>query len=361
MFSEKPHAFGPRAQEFAKAILGERMGCRPSADAGTATAAPNVALVKYWGKRDEELKLPLAGSLSISLPGLATTTRVAPAAPGNTATDRIFVGAADGTESLLPPEAPFAARLAAFLDLFRPTPDFLFEVHTRNNFPTAAGLASSASGFAALVLALDRLYQWNLAPKELSMLARLGSGSAARSIEDGFVEWLPGTRDDGLDSYAIRLALPWPGLGLATVLADASPKAVGSTEGMRRTAATSFAYPGWPHRVAEDLAAARAAIAAQDLAALGAVAEANCLAMHGLMWTAYPPLVYQCAATLQAMQTVWAARAQGLRIWFTMDAGPNLKLLFDSSEAAALRPLFGPALTFLPPEKAPELHGIGSP
>ena len=106
---------------------------------------------------------------------------------------------------------------------------------------------------------------------------------------------------------------------------------------MRRTVRTSFAYAGWPARVAADLDAARAAIAAQDLPALGALAEANCLALHALMWTARPPLVYQRPATLQAMHDIWAARADGLRVWFTMDAGPNLKLLVAAPDLPPLR------------------------
>lgn len=333
--------FGARAQAAVRGIVGD--GFSGARALGRGEAPANVALVKYWGKRDEELKLPVTGSLSISLGPLGTTTEVSRGADGASA-DEIWL---NGRQ--LGGEEGFARRLGAFLDLFRPAAGFRYVVRTVNNVPTAAGLASSASGFAALARALDDFWGWGLDVERLSVLARLGSGSAARSLEHGFVEWVRGEREDGRDSVGRKVAEAWAGLRIGAVVADAGEKPVGSGEGMRRTVATSCGYAGWPARVEEDLAAVKAAIAAQDLAALGAVAEANALAMHGTMWAARPPLVYQLPETLETMRKVWAARAEGVGVWLTMDAGPNVKLLFDVRDEGAVRGVFGEKLTVVRP------------
>ena len=162
------------------------------------TYAPaNIALVKYWGKRDEALNLPVTGSLSISLGPLGSHVELA---RGAGAADAVWLNGKS-----LPVDSSFAQRASAYLDLFRPAPDFVFELKARNTVPTAAGFASSASGFAALAKAVDGLFGWGLGTRELSILARLGSGSAARSLEEGFVEWRAGTAADGMDSFAERL------------------------------------------------------------------------------------------------------------------------------------------------------------
>ena len=183
-------------------------------------APANIALVKYWGKRDEALNLPVTGSLSISLGPLGSHVELARAAG---AADAVWL---NGKE--LPADSSFARRASAYLDLFRPAADFFFALQARNTVPTAAGFASSASGFAALAKAADALFGWGLAPRELSILARLGSGSAARSLADGFVEWHAGTTADGMDSYAERLDAEWPELRVGAVVLCAAEKPVGS-------------------------------------------------------------------------------------------------------------------------------------
>ena len=159
--------------------------------AANVYAPANIALVKYWGKRDEALNLPVTGSLSISLGPLGSHVELA---QGAGAADAVWLNG-----SPLSADSSFARRASAFLDLFRPAPDFAFALKARNTVPTAAGFASSASGFAALAKAADALFGWGLAPRELSILARLGSGSAARSLEAGFVEWHAGTAADGME------------------------------------------------------------------------------------------------------------------------------------------------------------------
>jgi diphosphomevalonate decarboxylase len=296
-----------------------------------AAAGTNIALVKYWGKRDAVLNLPAAGSLSLTLAELGTTTRVR------------FVEGSAGDRVLLdgaPADAAFARRVSRFLDLVRQRAALRApaEVSTHNTVPTAAGLASSASGFAALCLAATRAAGLSLSPDELSALARRGSGSAARSIHGGFVEMSPGQRADGADA----IARPLPDTGgwdvcLVVAVTASGPKAIGSGEAMSRTAATSPYYEAWLASVARDLADARAAIAARDLHRLGPVMERNALRMHASAMAAEPPILYWRPATLAAMRAVQDAREAGGPVgYFTMDAGPHVKALCLTADAPAL-------------------------
>ena len=300
----------------------------------TATAGTNIALVKYWGKRDAALNLPATGSLSLTLAELGTTTRVRFAADA---------GAPDGGDRVLfdgaAAPAPFAARVSRFLDLVRGQAGLALpaEVTTRNAVPTAAGLASSASGFAALALAAARAAGLTLDAAQLSALARRGSGSAARSIFGGFVEMAAGSRPDGADAAAHPLlpAEAWD-VRLVIAVTASGAKAVGSTEAMDRTAATSPYHQAWLDSVSVDLADARAALAGRDLAALGAVAERSALRMHASALAAVPPILYWSPATVAALHALWAARAAGLAAYATIDAGPHVKALCRAADAAAV-------------------------
>ena len=300
-------------------------GMKPGA-AGCAFAPANIALVKYWGKRDEELNLPVTSSLSVSLGRLGSEVEIQPAGPAD-------VVVLNGQE--LPPDSSFARRVSAYLDLFRPA-GAGFRVDARNTIPTAAGFASSASGFAALVRALDQLFGWRLETRELSILARLGSGSACRSVYEGFVEWRAGEAADGMDSYAVPLAETWPDLRMGLVVISGEEKAVGSRAGMKRTVEASPLYRAWPAKVAADLPEVRAAIRERDFHRLGRAAESNALAMHATMIAAWPPVIYWKPESLAVMKRVAELRAQGLAVYFTMDAGPNLKLLFERKDEFAL-------------------------
>jgi diphosphomevalonate decarboxylase len=295
---------------------------------GEAFAPANIALCKYWGKRNAELNLPVNSSLSVSLGKLGTRTIVKFAK----ISDRIFLNGR-------PAPKDFAARTSTFLDLFRPDGQF-FEVRTKNSIPTAAGLASSASGFAALVKALDQLMGWGFNPRELSMLARLGSGSATRSMYDGFAVWHAGVRADGMDSYAEPLSNDWNDLRIGILEVSKVRKKVGSTEGMNRTRETSELYNSWHSQAECDFDELRTAVATQDFPMLGKTAENNALAMHATMLSAWPPLCYWTPKSLALMQKVWGARANGMDLYFTMDAGPNLKLLFLKKDQKAVKTLF---------------------
>lgn len=302
-------------------------------------APANIALIKYWGKRNDVLNLPVTSSLSVSLGNLGTETSLEPIdGPDEITLNGRVVDSSDA----------FAMRITSFLDLFRAENGPGFRVRTRNTIPTAAGLASSASGFAALTVALARAAGWDLEAKDLSLLARLGSGSACRSLFDGFVEWDVGKREDGLDSHAHLLAVRWPALRLATITVSDRPKPVGSRPAMARTRETALLYGSWPAQVAADLDASHAALAHHDFDLLGRTAEGNALAMHATMIATRPPVLYWLPESVATMEQVWKLREQGLPVYFTMDAGPNLKLLFLEGEEAAVQQAFPAAHVVTP-------------
>jgi diphosphomevalonate decarboxylase len=325
--------------ELKKAIVNKMLGERPSVPVHQKTArayAPtNIALIKYWGKRDRDLNLPMTGSLSIALPTKGAWTSLSVLPEGGL--DRITLNG-----ERVASDAPFANRMRAFLDLFRPKASDGYAVDSVMNIPVAAGLASSACGFAALVLALNALYDWSLSPRSLSILARLGSGSACRSLWNGWVEWEPGELLDGSDSFAMpySVAADWSDLRIGLLLCDTRPKSCSSREAMQRSVDTSPLYAAWPERVGSELAALKQALAHRDFRGLGQIAEANAEAMHACMHAAVPSVNFDNPETQKAKAQVKALRAAGVPVFYTQDAGPNLKLLFLSSEAETLQAAF---------------------
>lgn len=301
---------------------------QPQKEIVQAFAPANIALCKYWGKRDTELNLPLTSSLSISLGNKGTQTQLQII---DSPSDEIYLN-----HKKINPEDEFAKKITQFINLFQEKSQFNLRVNTVNNIPVAAGLASSASGFAALVLALDQLYHWQCSPTELSILARLGSGSACRSFWPGFVEWQQGERADGMDSHGVHLADLWPELRLGVLMVSSAKKPMSSREAMEITKQTSILYQAWPTQVARDMKIIKQAIKEKDFIALATAAEHNAHAMHATMISAWPPICYSQPATLQAMQQIWQLRQKGLAIYFTQDAGPNLKLLFQAQDQAAV-------------------------
>lgn len=294
----------------------------------TATACANIALIKYWGKRDAERHLPTNGSISLALSDLQTVTTVEVLDEGSPDTFSL-----DGRPAS---EAEFA-RLGRVLAPLRQQAGTAAGVRIAsvNHFPTAAGLASSASGFAALAAAAAAAYGLNLPEADLSRLARLGSGSACRSVPGGWAEWHAGNDPDGLDSVATRLAGPehWD-LRVVVALVATGPKAVGSGTGMARTVATSPFFDGWLEGVAQDLPQAREAVRVRDFSSLAEAAERSCLRMHGSMLGAVPPLLYWQPGTVAAVQAVWEWRTADLPCFFTIDAGPNVKVFVPAAHAA---------------------------
>lgn len=284
-----------------------------------AQAQPNIALVKYWGKRDAVLNLPATGSLSVTLESLWTRCQVR-FAP-NLKEDVFILNGQPGSEKEL-------ARVTETLNRLRHRAKTRLhaEVVSENNFPTSAGLASSASGFAALVTAAAHALTLDPPRDELAAQARQSSGSAARSMFGGFAEILPGKAADGSDCIARQVAGPahWP-MTVVIAITDETAKTVGSTEGMIRTASTSPYYKAWIETSEKDLAAAHTAVLDRDFQMLADLSEHNCLKMHALMLSARPPLLYWNAATMECINAVRDLRDAGVPVFFTVDAGPQVK------------------------------------
>ncbi len=291
-----------------------------------AEANTNIALVKYWGKRPGPLNLPAVGSLSLTLAGLSTRTEVR--FDKDLDQDRLVLnGEVESGRAL--------EKVSTFLDLIRQPAGVALraEVRSANNFPTAAGLASSASAFAALALAATRAAGVTLDGRALSILARQGSGSAARSIFGGLVRMHKGERPDGTDSFAEPLdAADW-GVRLVVGVTSEAKKATLSTDGMNLTARTSPFFAPWLTANVEDLALAEAAIRVRDLDALGVVTEQSAMTMHASAMAARPAVVYMKGATLDGFHAVQAMRKEGVRAYFTCDAGPHIKALTDAATA----------------------------
>jgi diphosphomevalonate decarboxylase len=322
-------------------LLGKQYLQAPQNNNGSAFAPTNIALCKYWGKRNQELILPVTSSLSISLGSKGAKTKLELI---NATHDEIILNNVPVNM-----EASFRKRLIDFLNLFRGE-NHKFKITLESNIPIAAGLASSAAGFASITKALDSIMGWHLSPENLSIIARMGSGSASRSLWQGFVEWHAGTRDDGMDSIGEPLNEIWDDFNLGLLIFSEEEKVLSSRTAMQRTVTTSAFYAAWPAKVAQDLTAIKAAIHARDFPLLGQTAESNALSMHATMLSAWPPILYSSVETWQAMQKIWELRANGLEIYFTQDAGPNLKLLFLKKDAATVQAHF-PGAEILQPFK----------
>ncbi len=286
-----------------------------------ARAHANIALIKYWGKRNEQLNLPAVGSISLTLSELWSETTVQ-FDPQLTKDELILNGQ--------PANEKESQRTRRFLNLIRQQAKSHLKARivSQNNFPTAAGLASSASGFAALTLAATTALNLKLDGKALSILARQGSGSAARSVFGGFVEMHAGIQDDGQDAFAEQIAPPdyWD-IRLLIGITSTLPKKTGSTDGMTLSKQTSPYFQAWVDAQPADLQAMRQAILKRDFEQLGVLSEHSCLKMHALALSSNPGLLYWNATTVEAMHAVRELRAQGTAAYFTIDAGPQIKVL----------------------------------
>lgn len=282
----------------------------------TVTAHPNLALIKYWGKRDEALMLPTKSSLSLTIDALKTTTTFS------------FAHAQDNVNLDFHQTTKADQRVRSFLDFFREkySVDAYFTIASSNNFSVGTGLASSSSGSAALASGLAALCNLNLNDRELSILARHGSGSAARSIHGGFVVWNKGQQSDGTDCYAEQIfdQHHWPELRLIIVIIDTNEKKISSRNAMRETVATSPSYTNWLDASQQRITGMVQAIKAHDLAAVGQLAEQDWLGMHTAMLDTAPRLDYWTPASYAVIDVVKRLRADGIPCFFTTDAGPNV-------------------------------------
>lgn len=277
----------------------------------TAQAPANIAFIKYWGKKDTRLHVPYNASISMNLSGCTTTTTVE--FSENFGEDVVSEGFNK-------------KRIVEHIDRLRTLAGIQLRVRvtTKNSFPTSAGIASSASGFAALTVAAASALGLKLSEKELTGLARLGSGSASRSIPDGFVKWE--------DSFAYSLYPPeyWDIRDILLIV-DQSKKHVSSAVG-HEGATTSPYFPTRLEAVPRRIMRIEEALKTKNFRLFGEVIEEDCLDMHHVMQTQNPPLFYWNNATKIIMNSVYRWRKAAIPVYFTIDAGPNVHLICEGKD-----------------------------
>lgn len=285
-------------------------------------AYTNIALIKYWGKKDQRLKLPQTNSLSLTLDKFYTDTKA------EVIDNDVDIISLDG--KILDDKA--AKRTRNYLDTVRNMYNLSqhFQIESVNHVPISAGFASSASGFAALAGSINECLDLHLTRKELSILARNGSGSASRSLFGGFVEWHAGHSNE--TSFAEPIDEdPNIDLVILSVVVSKQKKSVSSTIGMELSVKTSPFYSNWSTLVASELLEIKQAIAQRDLTKIGEIAEHNALSMHALTLSAQPPFTYFAPETIEIIQAVKHLRQQGTFAYVTIDAGPNVKIICNNN------------------------------
>lgn len=293
----------------------------------TAIAPSNIAFIKYWGKKDEVLRLPANGSVSVNLSNIWTKTTVE--FGKNLSEDEVIINNEKNSKK--------AARVIKHLDIIRNLAKISLKakVETQNSSLTASGLASSASGFAALSLAGSRAAGLNLSEKELSILSRQGSGSACRSIPDGFVEWLDGNKSE--DSYAVSIFPPdYFEIAVIVVLVKSqTEKEVSSTSGQERTSLNPF-FPVRIQHIKKKISCLKDLIKAKEFSKFGEIVESEALELHAIALTSLPPIIYWQPETIAIMHRVHELRKNGLLVYFTIDAGPNIHLIVEKANTDRL-------------------------
>lgn len=300
----------------------------------SARAHTNIALIKYWGKQDKDLIIPYNSSLSLTLEHFYTDTTVT---FDDTLSEDIF---------FLNDEQKNDQKVSHFLDIVRnkAQKNIFARVESTNHVPTSAGLASSASAYAALALAASSAIGLELTKRELSRLARRGSGSASRSIFGGLVEWEKGHNDEDSFAMPIEETVDWD-IQMIAIMINSNQKEVDSRSGMQHSVDTSPFYHEWVRSSEHDLIEMKKAISEKNLDKVGQIAENNAMKMHATTLSANPSFTYFNPDSIRAMDAVKALRKSGITCYFTMDAGPNVKIICSKAETPyilnKLSPLFG--------------------
>lgn len=287
----------------------------------TCAATPNNALIKYWGKRDEKLFLPTNGSVSVCMDEQLTTTTTVVFSPSFKSDDGWLDGKKIDEKEIVSAKKIFDLLRA------RSKKKFFARFASRNSFPTAAGFASSASGMAALAIAGASALSFKLSAKELSIIARQGSGSACRSVLGGFVEWRKGEKLDGSDSFAEQVApsTHWPEFRCVIAIVEESKKKVSSRSGMKQTVASSSLFRQRLSEMPKKIEEMKKSILSKNLPSLLELAMRESNSMHACMLDTFPPILYLNEGSKQVISAVHefnAARGETLA-GYTFDAGPN--------------------------------------
>lgn len=304
----------------------------------TAIAPANIAFIKYWGKSDDALRLPLNSSISMNLSNTYTTTTVE--FSSLLKEDVIeFINLDKSYQLKQLHDLVWSMdrfndgekeRVVSHIDRIRAiTQSHLFaKVVTQNNFPTGVGIASSASGFAALTVAAIAALELNLSEKELTILARLGSGSACRSIPDGFVVWNKGNSSQTSYAHSLYPSSYWDLRDIIAVV-ETKEKEISTSRGMDKIRMSPF----WKERIEaipKKILQTKKALEEKNFTKLGELIEEDCLNMHHVMQTQDPPLYYWNDTTRVLMETVADWRKEGIPVYFTIDAGPNVHLICEA-------------------------------
>lgn len=292
----------------------------------TAWAPVNLALIKYWGKRDKDLNLPCNISISVNLSSLYTITTVD--FSRKYVRDIVIIDGEKNKKEIY--------RVIQHIERIRLLGDTKDKVKivSQNNFPKGTGIASSASGFAALTLAATSALNLKLSQKELSLLARLGSGSACRSIPSGFVEWKKGDKNNSYGKTIFSKNY-WM-IKVATIILDEQPKEISSTQGHLLATSNPF-FKVRLKNINKKIIALKQTIKNKDFINFGKIIEQEALEIHAIMITSNPPLVYFSGKTISLIKKVFQLRKKGLPIFFTLDAGPNPHLFFLSKNEKQIK------------------------
>jgi diphosphomevalonate decarboxylase len=301
----------------------------------TVRSPANIAFVKYWGRRNEKLILPQNSSISMNLSNCYTTTTVE---FGKVTTDEIQVKFFGKDISSL--QGDKRNRVLQHIDRIRKETGkkAAVKIYSENSFPSDAGIASSASAFSALTMALFAALNIKLSEKELTIQTRLsGSGSACRSIPDGFVEWVKGDGNKSDSSYAISLAPPghWD-LWDVVAIVDTSEKKVSSYEGHKQAVLNEYMTARLKN-ITKRIFEVKKAIKTKDIERLGKVLEEESLSLHTVAMMSDPPIFYLNGKTLEIIQKIRAWRAEGIMSYFTMDAGPNVHVICEGKTVNKLQ------------------------
>jgi len=294
----------------------------------TVKAPANIAFIKYWGKRNEKLRIPANSSISMNLSNTFSITSVD---FDNRLKEDVVkiddVVSAGGEKERVARHLSLVRKMAGKSDYA--------EVISKNNFPKASGIASSASGFAALTLAASLAARLKLSEKDLSILARLGSGSACRSIPDGFVEWKKGSKNQDSFAYSLYPADYWDICDVIAVIGQTSKK-VSSTEGHAIAESSPFyktRIAGMKNKIKE----IKLALKDKDFTRFGEILEAEAVNMHTVMMTSNPALFYWTPKTLEIILKVIDWRGEGIEAYFTIDAGPNVHIICEGKNLEKIK------------------------
>ena len=292
----------------------------------TVRSYANIAIIKYWGKKAEKEMVPATSSISLTLENMYTETTLSPL-PVDATADSFYIN------GQLQNEAEHV-KMSKIIDRYRPEGAGFVRIDTKNNMPTAAGLSSSSSGLSALVKACNAYFQLGLNRKELALEAKFASGSSSRSFYGPLAAW---DKDSG-EIYPVETDLK---LSMIMLVLEDQKKPISSRDGMKLCVETSTTFEEWIRQSEQDYKDMLIYLKENDFEKVGVLTEKNALAMHATTKTANPPFSYLTDASYEAMDFVRQLREQGESCYFTMDAGPNVKVLCLEKDLEHLSELLG--------------------